>query len=640
MKIHILVPLTVGLLYWNAFAQSADVWVNLGRYNLAQHDIPDANAAFAQALATSPTNEDANVFYAFTRLLSLPSQSAGSNFLTRIGLPAAGRDVFDWTSMPPTDASGLVIAPAGVNADEFIARLRTNVLPAVEGALGNLAMVSHTNYTLNLLSNETSIASVTVDYGDLKLILAGLYAAEYFIYTANSQNVDAQLASLRSLYTEGKVSASEILADYPRFLTCSTTNDLQHAYNAFTNAVETYFQASEIIRSRPTNEVTLFTYDPAMAKSEGEFRLVLQDLFNSLCVGPQMFVLWPDITVDLSPQFAGPIDLRDFLPTFQGNAIALGTLPDPTFGGMIGDLSPDNAESLLGKYFRMLPVGYPPELSITNTVNVTFKTLLGHYYVLETSTNLSRWDVAAQFTAAGSWSTLVDPQPPGMTKRFYRLRDDTGFMIFTGVVFDQATSLPITGAQVYCVSGKSSAFTDASGRFILQTTLPIGNWSYYLQVSAPGYSTNSAWYYDYAGTGRISGVTIYLSRPPGNDAFVNRFTLSGPNVSTNGNNSAATYESGEPYDANSGFGYKSVWFTWAVPTNGPYVLSVSSTSVYYPILAIYTGTQLSSLSKVADVIGSNYHATNGMNGTVGQIYQIEVDDYSGAGGPYTLKIVP
>ena len=43
---------------------------------------------------------------------------------------------------------------------------------------------------------------------------------------------------------------------------------------------------------------------------------------------------------------------------------------------------------------------------------------------------------------------------------------------------------------------------------------------------------------------------------------------------------------------------------------------------------------------VADVIGSNYHATNGMNGTVGQIYQIEVDDYSGAGGPYTLKIVP
>ena len=166
-----------------------------------------------------------------------------------------------------------------------------------------------------------------------------------------------------------------------------------------------------------------------------------------------MFVLWPDITVDLSPQFAGPIDLRDFLPTFQGNAIALGTLPDPTFGGMIGDLSPDNAESLLGKYFRMLPVGYPPELSITNTVNVTFKTLLGHYYVLETSTNLSRWDVAAQFTAAGSWSTLVDPQPPGMTKRFYRLRDDTGFMIFTGVVFDQATSLPITGAQVYCAWG-------------------------------------------------------------------------------------------------------------------------------------------------------------------------------------------
>jgi hypothetical protein len=159
----------------------------------------------------------------------------------------------------------------------------------------------------------------------------------------------------------------------------------------------------------------------------------------------------------------------------------------------------------------------------------------------------------------------------------------------------------------------------------------------YLQISAAGHSTANNYY---SGNKLVAGLRIYLSRPPANDNFASRFVVTGSNVSTNGNNSAASWESGEPSDAYAGYGNKSVWFSWTVPSSGWYSVSVSATTVYYPILSLYTGTQLSSLSKVANNMGYSYNSSYSFSAVAGQIYQIEVDDYYGNGGPYTLSIVP
>ena len=250
---------------------------------------------------------------------------------------------------------------------------------------------------------------------------------EYLIYTLNSQNLDAQLTSIRALYTNGMLSAGQVLAMYPQLFTFATTNDLQIAYVAFTNAVNNYMTASAIIRARPAGQVRLFNYDPQMAESEGDFRLTLQDLKNSLVLGPQ--VLWadPDLMVDMSPQFEGNGTWRSLLPHLDGNAIELGSLPDLTFGGMVYGLNQDEVQSSLGKYFTMLPVGSPPERSVNNSFNITFTTLRGHHYALESSTNLSSWNILTNFTASGVMSTFNDLPSSKATSRFYRLRDDTGF---------------------------------------------------------------------------------------------------------------------------------------------------------------------------------------------------------------------
>jgi hypothetical protein len=639
MKTRILTSLIISLFCWNTSAQTADDWVAQGRADLVSHDIVGANACFGKALSLNPTHQNANALYAVTRLLVLPSQPVGSNFLTRISFPIAGRNIYAWTSAPPKDANGLWLAPAGVSAQEFVSQFRTNILLSVDGAIGNLSAITDTNFTLNLTGGETAITDVTVDYGDLKLIQAGLFAAEYAIYTLNAQNLDAQLTAIRSLYTNGTLSAQEVLSDYPELFTFATTNDLRNTLAAFTNAINAYFKASAFIRSRPAGEVRLFNYDQLSSDSEGRFRLVLQDLKNSLLVGPQFLALDPDLIVDMSSQFYYPETWRSLFPQFDGNAIALGSFPDVTFGGAVYGLATEDVESYASHYFKMLSVGGSPFLLAGNTVNLTFTTLRGHYYALEVSSNLVDWQVLGAFTASNAVSVLADS--PRSSSRFYRLRDDTGFMAFSGVVLDLSTSLPIAGAQVQSLDDGTISFTDSQGQFYLATTLPTSWYGDDLEISAPGYATGGNWYY--GGGGLASGLQIYLAVPPANDNFASQIVLTGSTLSTNGNNFTASWETDEPYDNyyNGGYGHKSVWFAWAAPATHSYVVSVSTTNGYYnPILAIYTGTQLSTLATVTNVTGDSHYADYTLDATAGQTYQIEVDDYYHQGGAYTLTIAP
>lgn len=370
------ISIIAGMFCWSVTAQTADDWVNQGLSSLSAQDLTDANNDFAQALAISSTNENANALYAITRLLVLSGQPAGSNFLSRIGIPASGRNLYNWTADVPEDANGVPLAPRGVNADEFTAQLRTNVLNSVIGAVGNLSGITNTNFTINLTSSETSSSAVTVDYGDLKLIQAGLNAAEYFIYTLNAQNVDAQLTTIRTLYTNGNLSAQSVLTNYPQLLTFATTNDLLAARAAFTNAVNCYMIASAYIHARPANEVRLFNLDTNVAAGEAELRSVLQDLEDSL-VEPQVLAADTNLTVNMATQFTGSTTWRSLLPVFDGNALEAGVnvnpmiVPDVTFGGLIAGLTQEEVENYLGKHFELLVTTLPSNFTTLYSFTVT-----------------------------------------------------------------------------------------------------------------------------------------------------------------------------------------------------------------------------------------------------------------------------
>jgi hypothetical protein len=427
MKMKLAITSLLLALTQSLSAQTADDYVTQGRAFLSATNLAAANNSFSNAVALSPNHQTANVFYAATRLLVLPSQPAGSNFLNRIGVPVAGRNIYGWTANLPTDANGVPLAPAGVNANESTAMLRTNVLPALVAAEANLAKVTDTNFTLALTADETRITTVTLDYGDIRLLRAILQAAEYFAYTTYAWNLDAQLAAIRSLYTNEQLSIERVLMDYPNLLTFATTNDLNAAKLAFQSGVDRYMEASQFISNRSTNVTRLFNYDAGKADDEAKFRLTLADLTNSLLSAVTLAVE-TNYTVFLGAHFSGMHSPRSFLPWFRGNGFGLGTLPDSTFGGLIYGLTDEQVDDSLAKYLFPIPTISPIFSTGGGQFQFPVNVAKGRGYVVQVSTNLLDWSDYSAFVALDGRYQFADQNFFGYPRRFYRLVDRTGSM--------------------------------------------------------------------------------------------------------------------------------------------------------------------------------------------------------------------
>lgn len=123
-----------------------------------------------------------------------------------------------------------------------------------------------------------------------------------------------------------------------------------------------------------------------------------------------------------------------------------------------------------------------------------------------------------------------------------------------------------------------------------------------------------------------------------NNAFANAGVLSGSNVSAAGSNVGATREAGEPTHPDSGGG-ASVWWVWTAPSAGSVTITTAGSS-FDTILAVYTGTSLSALTRVAhdDDGGPGVTSQVTFNAVAGQTYRIMVDGYGGDIGSIALQL--
>ena len=364
MKTPLLAALLIGA--------SPAVWAqyNQGTNDLANTNLSAALADFTTAVANSPTDPNANIYLALTRLLALPNQPAGSNFLSSLGIATAGRNDYHWTAQLPEATNGnnkreLVIP--NVDADQFTAELRNDIVPAMVAAETNLAQVTDPGFTLFLPGSVTHFADVTIDYGDVQMMRAMLDAATLFGYTLNTWNLDAQLQAVSNLVETDK-SVEAVLNAYPNLLTVTNPGDQGLARAAFTNAINRYFAASQVIRSRPAGLRRLFNLDTNDFKSEQNFRTLLSDLESSVSApfgGPganagaiSNAAFYGPIsgltnhTLSLSNFFDGQFNVRALLPAITNNAFIWDSFPDTTLGGVITGLTETN----LGKAFLKHPM--------------------------------------------------------------------------------------------------------------------------------------------------------------------------------------------------------------------------------------------------------------------------------------------
>jgi hypothetical protein len=132
----------------------------------------------------------------------------------------------------------------------------------------------------------------------------------------------------------------------------------------------------------------------------------------------------------------------------------------------------------------------------------------------------------------------------------------------------------------------------------------------------------------YAGdNGLVTLTVLHSAASSTNDAFAARAIIPGTAAALFGNNIVASRETGEPAHAGVAGG-RSLWWSWTAPDNG--ALSLATTgSTFDTVLAVYTGTAVGALIKVASDDDSGAEQTSSLSTPVtrGQTYQIAVDGF-------------
>ena len=212
------------------------------------------------------------------------------------------------------------------------------------------------------------------------------------------------------------------------------------------------------------------------------------------------------------------------------------------------------------------------------------------------------------WTAPGTGTATIDT---------YGSNFDTTLGVYTGSAVNALTQV--------------AADDDAGGT--LQSAVSfsaVAGTTYYISVN--GYYYNE---------GSINLDVAEAVAPPGNDAFVNRYTISAspgaPGTAT-GNNAAATQESGEPLNT-GGSGGHSIWWTWTASVSTSVTIDTYGSN-FDTTLGVYTGSAANALTLVAADDDSNGTLQSSVTFTAvaGTAYQILVDGYSLHEGNVTLHV--
>ncbi len=660
-KTHtLLLALTMLLGQLPAWSQTADALVTQGRAALAAHDMPTATLRFSEAVQNSPNHESANFFYGITRLLNSAQTTAGTTFLNQLGVSAGGRSPYDWTATVPEDGAGDPLAPAGVSASAFAGHLRNQILPEVTAAEGNLAKVVTTTFRVSLTANETGGSAVDMDYADVQMLKALLKAFKYWIYTVNSWNANIQLTALKTLAVNHDLNAQALIAANPSLFTLTTTTDQAAARTAFEEFVTFYQNASAAIRGRASQTDLLFQYDAEMSIREENFRQALTELKTSLTAPGTGLTMAPGVTFSLANHFSASSSPRNFLPKFSGDSFLRGTLQDVTFGGIVVGLKRSDIEDFLGDVTKSAPnilsnsftgdavSGFTVSLISDIAYNETF-TFLTDTAVPFTSpaTIPAEASIIGQDAQGNRRVETLFATTPGDTANFIAIKTEDTVTI-QGHLYD-SFGFPVSGALVR-MKGKEDSiytFTSLDGFYSMtpdkEARLPIT--AYRLEAVDEFLGTVSTGYRFRNEITDIQFPPPAVTPPaPANDNFANAITLTGFPTATTGSNTGATRQPGEPQHtdiADPFAGRQSVWWNWTAASTGQVQITTAGSN-YDTLLGVYTGTSVSSLTKIAANDGhpeDDYQISKvTFTAIVGTTYRIAVDGWRTANGNITLTI--
>ena len=607
------------------------------QYSAGTNQLAHTNisAALADFTSAAPTDPNARVYLALTRLLALPNQPTGSNFLNRLRLSRT-TNVYDLKLKPIKNASGKWAVNGNLDADEFTAELRKDILPALGASGTNLAQITDPAFTLFMPGSVTHFGDVTIDYGDVQMLRAILDAATVFGYTLHTWNLNAQFAAVTNIVQTDQ-SIQAVLSANPGLLTITNTSDLAPSRAAFTNAISCYMAASQFIRNRPPGEKRLFNLDTNDLNAEANFRTFISDLESSLNTpfggpgsdagaipGATFFGAirsFTNHTVSLANFFNGDFNLRSLLPTLttKGFTFIWDSFPDPTLGGVLTGLTETNLGKAFLKGFHAnaqlsLPgvtcavVGSVPKNFNLGNLNGVVLGADGNFYGTTTYGGAAGYGTFYQVTPAGAFKLLysfgkgtnpqggpVDggqPSSPvlgwGSDHNFYGTTGYGGSSVNSGTIFKMTPGGSLT--TLYTFGQTGDGYSQGGNPLVLGSD---GN---FYGTTPTGGANGSGIIFQIASTPPYQFSLLY-SFAPATDLRGNRTIGAGALVQgSDGNFYGATQYGGD-------FGSGSIFqFIPASAANGPGFNTVYS----FPALSDVFGDPL--------VIGVNnlMQASNGM----------------------------
>ena len=370
MKRNLLISILLLLLTSDPVLANPDS-ITQGRAALFNHGAPtcsgiiEANDHFRIAVQEAPTNQEANFFYALTRVLvSGLEQGPGPGFETLLDVfesfgitRSTNEDILNdpvYTEL--TEYAGTYSPPSTVPEAGLLAQFfNITFLRLLDDVLANLSVLDDT-LNITLTSLETGDMAVEIDFGDVLLLKSVINTMKGVILTIFAYNMDGiDTAKLIELcQTDFFNIQKDLLDNYPSALNLITTGTthLIAAKSAFISAINQYRNALNFITTEtdPQND-DLFSFNEEDLDDAMEALSYLMEAKASLNEDrPADFFL--DTTVErynfnsiFGSISKNPMDLRDCLPQFNiDNEPIWDTLPNtPILNGFL----PDKIESYI-----------------------------------------------------------------------------------------------------------------------------------------------------------------------------------------------------------------------------------------------------------------------------------------------------
>jgi len=321
-----------------------DFYVIIGRYYLAQSNLP-----YARTMFTVASGSEAKTLKALSSLALLQRNTNTVGFLNKLYYDSPANIWQAQTVGYKTNSArpSPYRTQNGVGGTQALSIFKNVYFPELAQAEADLASFVEDDLLIPLGRSETGYPDINLDRGDVLMIRSLLACGRFLIRVASSQNLDVVFNDYIDLVEEpGPVTIEKILSRFPNIAKLANPSDLPSARNEARNAITLYKQASDWIRTnRPWGEIRMFNlpgsfgvttsglYNASLA-DEAKFRAKL-DEYAALMDGPTVITGFDNSGIDLfngKPLFDGQLNLRSKIPVFRKNKVRQGTITDATFG--------------------------------------------------------------------------------------------------------------------------------------------------------------------------------------------------------------------------------------------------------------------------------------------------------------------